>query len=50
MWIAARSQGIGKPETDHAPASEEETAQLTTYDPAGDIPFSNWDGEEGTRP
>ena len=25
-------------------------AQLTTYDPAGEIPFSNWDGEEGPRP
>ena len=39
-----------EPQTDPAPASESEPAQLTTYDPAGSIPFSNWDGEEGPRP
>ena len=39
-----------EPQTDPAPASEEEPDQLTTYDPAGSIPFSEWDGEEGPRP
>ena len=39
-----------EPQTDPAPAPELEPAQLTTYDPAGEIPFSNWDGEEGPRP
>ena len=49
-----------EPQTDPAPASDEgpdkqgrkkkEPAQLTTYDPAGSIPFSEWDGEEGQPP
>ena len=49
-----------EPQTDPTPASDEgpdkqgrkkkEPAQLTTYDPAGEIPFSNWDGEEGQPP
>ena len=49
-----------EPQTDHAPASDEgpdkqqgrkkkEPAQLTTYDPAEEILFSNWDGEEGPQ-
>ena len=29
---------------------KKEPDQLTTYDPAGSIPFSEWDGEEGPRP
>ena len=37
-------------QTDPVPASESEPDQLTTYDPAGSIPFSEWDGEEGTAP
>ena len=37
-----------EPQTD--PAPEEGPAQFTTYDPAGEIPFSNWDGEEGPHP
>ena len=50
-----------EPQTTPAPASDEgpdkqqgrkkkEPDQLTTYDPAGSIPFSEWDGEEGPRP
>ena len=49
-----------EPQTDPAPVSDEgpdkqgrkkkEPDQLTTYDPAGSIPFSEWDGEEGPRP
>ena len=49
-----------EPQTDPAPASDEgpdkqgrkkkEPDQLTTYDPAGSIPFSEWDGEEGQPP
>ena len=39
-----------EPQTDPAPASESEPAQLTTYDPAGEISFSNWGGEEWPRP
>ena len=39
-----------RPEPQTNPASEEEPTQLTTYDPAGSIPFSEWDGEEGPRP
>ena len=49
-----------EPQTDPAPASEEgpdkqgrkkkEPDQLTTYDLAGLIPFSEWDGEEGQPP
>ena len=59
----ARDRPADRPEpaTTPAPASEEGPAacqgrkkkgpdQLTTYDPAGEIPFSNWDGEEGPRP
>ena len=39
-----------EPQTNPAPAPEKEPARLTTYDPAGEIPFSNWDGEEGQPP
>ena len=49
-----------EPQTAPAPASDEgpdkqgrkkkEPDQLTTNDPAGSIPFSEWDGEEGPRP
>ena len=48
----ARDRPADRPEphTAPAPASEEEPDQLTTYDPAGSIPFSEWDGEEGPRP
>lgn len=44
------------PASDGGPADKQrgrkkkEPDQLTTYDPAGEIPFSNWDGEEGPRP
>ena len=34
-----------EPQPDPAPASEEETSKQ-----GGEIPFSNWDGEEGPRP
>ena len=55
-----RSADRPEPQTAPAPASDEgpdkqgrkkkEPDQLTTYDPAGSIPFSEWDGEEGPRP
>ena len=42
-----RDRPADQPEqqTDPAPASEEETSKQ-----GGEIPFSNWDGEEGPRP
>ena len=39
-----------RPDPQTNPAPEEEPDQFTTYDPAGSIPFSEWDGEEGPAP
>ena len=47
---AARAGRASDEGPDKQGRKKKEPDQLTTYDPAGSIPFSEWDGEEGPRP